>query len=274
MRILVATIAVLSACGPGGRQGDDQPEIDAGGDSGGTQDLSRVYAHSGDTLYRMNPLTLSPMQIGTMSGITGQLLDLAVDKNDRIVGASRTELYTISSTSGAAQLLRTLDTGAQGFTSLSFIPGATPNDPDILVAANEDGNVFQIDEANGTATMIGNYGMHNGMQVKSSGDLFGVRGFGIFATVDVGTGTMDYLARVDPANGWKATPLAQTTLHDKIFGLGFWGGKIYGFVDNGFEAGTGTMIQIDDVTGAATELAMGPQRWFGAGVTTTAPIIE
>ncbi len=274
MRIVVATIAVLSACGPGGREGDDQPGIDAGSDSGGTQDMSRVYAHSGDTLYRLNPLTLSPMQIGAMSGITGQLLDLAVDNTDRIVGASRTELYTISATSGAATLLRTLDAGAQGFTSLSFIPATNPNDPDILVAANESGEVFQINEANGTATLIGNYGMHNGMQVKSSGDLFGVRGYGIFATVDVGDGTMDFLARVDPANGWKATPLAQSTMHDKIFGLGFWGGKIYGFVDNGFEAATGTMLQIDSVTGAATELAMGPQRWFGAGVTTDAPIIQ
>jgi hypothetical protein len=236
--------------------------------------MSRVYAHSGDTLFRMNPLTLSPMQIGTMSGITGQLLDLAVDKNDRIVGASRTELYTISSTSGAATLLRALDVDAQGLTSLSFIPGASPNDPDILVAANDAGDVFQINEANGTATKIGNYGMHDNMQVKSSGDLFGVRGYGVFATVDIGTGTVDYLARVDPANGWKATPLAQSTEQDKIFGLGFWGGKIYGFVDDGFEAATGTMIQIDSVTGEATELAMGPQRWFGAGVTTNAPIIQ
>ncbi len=236
--------------------------------------MSRVYAHSGDTLFRMNPLTLSPMQIGAMSGITGQLLDLAVDKNDRIVGASRTELYTINSTTGAATLLRTLDAGAQGFTSLSFIPAPSPSDPDILVAANDAGDVFQINEANGTATKIGNYGMHDGMQVKSSGDLFGVRGYGIFATVDIGTGTMDYLARVDPANNYKATPLAQSTGHDKIFGLGFWGGKIYGFVDNGFEAASGTMIQIDSVTGAATTLSMGPQRWFGAGVTTEAPIIQ
>jgi hypothetical protein len=277
-RFLLATVAVLSACGPGGRNGDDDPGPDApGSDSGGTTDLSRVYAHSGDTLYRMNPVTLSPMQIGTMSGLTGQLLDLAVDKSDRIVGASRTELYTISSTSGAAQVLRALDMDAQGFTSLSFIPGASPNDPDILVAANEAGDVFQINESNGSATLLGNYGMHGGMQVKSSGDLFGVRNFGIFATVDVGDGTMDYLARVDPANGWKATPLAQSTNHDKIFGLGFWGGKIYGFVDKGFvnnQPAGGTMIEIDSNTGAATTLASGTERWFGAGVTTNAPIIE
>ncbi len=241
--------------------------------------MSRVYAHSRDTLYRMNPLTLSPMRIGTMTGVTGSLLDLAVDKNDRIVGASRTELYLINSSSGAVSVIRTFDDTTQDLTSLSFIPGASPNDPEILVAARKDnGDVFQIDETNGTATKIGNYGMHNGMQVKSSGDIFGVRGFGIFATVDVGTDGMDYLARVDPANGWKATPLAQDTGYDKIFGLGFWGGKIYGFVDT-TPAGasptpTGSVIQIDDVTGSAIELASGAEQWFGAGVTTNAPIIQ
>ena len=278
--ILVATIAVLGACGPGGREGDDQPGIDASGsDTGGTTDMSRVYAHSRDTLYRMNPLTLSPMRIGTMTGVTGSLLDLAVDKTDRIVGASRTELYLINSSSGAVSVIRTFDDTTQDLTSLSFIPGADPNDPEILVAARKDnGDVFQINETNGTATKIGNYGMHNGMQVKSSGDIFGVRGFGIFATVDVGTDGLDYLARVDPANGWKATPLAQDTGHDKIFGLGFWRGKIYGFVDT-TPAGanptpTGSVIQIDEVTGTAIELASGGEQWFGAGVTTNAPIIQ
>ena len=35
-------------------------------------------------------------------------------------------------------------------------------------------------------------------KVRSSGDLFGVRGVGIFATVDVGTEPNDYLASIDP----------------------------------------------------------------------------
>jgi hypothetical protein len=236
--------------------------------------MSRVYAHSGDTLYRLNPTTLSAMQIGAMTGIDGNLLDLAVDNTDRIVGTTRTQLYSINATTGAATLIRMLDATAQGFTSLSFIPDPAGTGPDLLISANEDGDVFQINESSGVATLVGNYGMHNGMQVKSSGDLFGVRGYGIYATVDVGTGTMDYLAKVDPANGWKATPLAQSADHDKIFGLGFWGGKIYGFVDNGFEAGTGTMLQLDSVTGAATVLSSGNERWFGAGVTTDAPIIQ
>jgi len=46
------------------------------------------------------------------------------------------------------------------------------------------------------------------------------------------------------------------------------------FTDNGFDIGGGKMIQIDPVTGAATELNSAGVRWFGAGVTTTAPLIQ
>ena len=48
--------------------------------------------------------------------------------------------------------------------------------------------------------MLGDVGMHNGQQIGSSGDLIGVRGLGIYATVNVGTNqaSQDYLARIDP----------------------------------------------------------------------------
>lgn len=234
--------------------------------------MSRVYGHSGDRLYRLDPTTLAPTEIGAMTGLDAGLLDLAVDKNDRLVGITRTSLYSLSATTGAATLIRTLPTNAQNFTSLSFVPGAGTADPDILISANDQGNVYQINETSGNATLLDNYGMHNNMQVVSSGDIFGVRGFGVFATVDVGSGTMDYLARIDTTT-WKATPLPSHTGYDKIFGLGFWGGKIYGFVDDGFDAGTGKLIEINSTTGTATMLNTSGVRWFGAGVTTSAPIL-
>jgi hypothetical protein len=234
--------------------------------------MSRVYGHSGDMLYRLDPDNLAATAVGAMTSLDGGLLDLAVDKNDRLVGITRLKLYSLSATTGAATLIRDLSASAQNFTSLSYVPGAAMTDPDVLISANDQGNVFRIDETTGTATMIGNYGMHNGMQVVSSGDLFGVRGLGVFATVDVGSGTMDYLARIDTTT-WKATPLPNATGYDKIFGLGFWGGKVYGFVDDGFDAGTGKLIEINSTTGTATELNTSGVRWFGAGVTTSAPIL-
>ena len=281
MRILVATLAVLSACGPGGRNGDDGPaDPDAGivESDATTQptDNSRVYGHSGTALYRLNPLTLSAVSIGAMTGLEGQLLDLAVDKNDKLVGSTATKFYSLDANTGKPTLLADFSGSAGGLTSLSYVPSniSDPASPEVLVTANGDGDVFRIDVSgnSATATKIGNYGKRGADQIKSSGDLFGVRGFGIYATVDIGSGSNDWLAKIDPAT-WKATPLPNDTGYDKIFGLGFWGGRIYGFVDDGFEAGTGKIIQIDPVTGKGTLLVSGAERWFGAGVTTDAPTI-
>ncbi len=283
MRTLVLVTAILAACDPTSR---DQPSVDAAGDTRDPDvdappavDMSRIYAHSGGTLYRMNPLTLTAIPIGAMTGIgTQSLLDLAVDKDDKIVGITRDTLYSLDATTGAATLITDLSAAAKGYTSLSYAPTnpLDPSSPEILVSANDQGDVFRIDITGNMAvpTKIGSYGTTTGGKVVSSGDLIGVRGFGIYATVDVGTGTTDYLAKIDPGNGWKATVAPMSTGFDKIFGLGFWGGKIYGFVDNGFSVGGGKMIEIDPVTGVGTLLSSADIRWFGAGVATTAPIIQ
>lgn len=276
MRRLLA-VAVLAACGPDNRAPSiDAPpsQPDAGGDP---EDNSRVFAHSGGVLYRMNNKTLAAEQIGPLTGLgTQNLLDLAIDKDDKVVGVTRDKLFSIDQTTGATTLIRALGTTAQDLTSLSYVPQSLSDvtSPDILVSANDVGDVFQIDPATGNATKIGNYGTAANGVIKSSGDLFGVRGFGIFATVDIGTGTMDYLAKIDPDNGWKATPLGTGTGFDKIFGIGYWGGRIYGFVDNGFDVGGGKMIQIDPNTGAGTLLSSADIRWFGAGVATDAPVLQ
>ncbi|MBA3397631.1 MAG: hypothetical protein H0T89_33720 [Deltaproteobacteria bacterium] len=236
-----------------------------------------MYAHSGGMLYRLNNLTLAAIPVGPMTGLSTDLLDLAIDANDGLVGVTATKLFSLNATTGAATFIRDLTGDARGLTSLSYVPQSLtdPASPDILVSANGSGQVFQINQATGTATQIGSYGTAAGNAViGSSGDLFGVRGLGIFATVDVGNDASanDYLARIDPANGWKATPLGIGTGFNKIFGLGYWGGKIYGFVDNGFEAG-GKMIEIDPNTGAGTVLSSADVRWFGAGVATDAPLL-
>jgi hypothetical protein len=277
MRKLLAVL-LLTACGPGDRNntGIDAPMPQVDAPPVEPMDTSRVFAHSGGMLYRLNNKTLSSQPIGPMNGIgTQNLLDLAIDKDDKIVGITRDKVFTLSATTGAATLIRDLGTSAQDLTSLSFVPEnlLDPASPDILISANDMGQVFRIDTATGTATQIGSYGSTANGLVKSSGDIFGVRGVGIFATVDVGTDTMDYLARIDPANGWKATPIGAGTGYDKIFGIGYWGGNIYGFVDDGFDAGTGRVIQIDPNTGAAIEINTAPIRWFGAGVATDAPVL-
>ncbi|MDB4957860.1 MAG: hypothetical protein JWO36_5429 [Myxococcales bacterium] len=277
MRILfLSALLWVGACGPAGRDhgsgnGDAGPGTDGTG-SGSNGDMSRVYAHSGTKLYRIDTQTLQPVEIGPLTNVTGSLTDLAIDKSDRMVGVTLNKLFSIDPTTGTAILIKALS-GAGGYTSLSYVPSDLndPNSTDILVTANDQGDVFQIDPTTGNLTKIGSYGTSGSNKVISSGDLIGVRGLGIYATVDVGTQPNDYLASIDPAT-WKATPIGTGTGYNNIFGLGFWAGTIYGFVDAG--TGMGKIIKIDPTTGAGSELNSGAIQWFGAGVSTDAPIIQ
>jgi hypothetical protein len=235
-------------------------------------DQSRVYAHSGSTLYKIETTTLAAVEIGMFAGVgTQSITDIAVDKNDHMVGITLDKLYTIESNSGAATLIKDLSQSAQGFTSLSFVPNPAGGD-DILVSANDHGEVFKIDGTSGDATMLGAYGMVGSDEIRSSGDLIGVANLGIYATVDKGNTPGDWLAKIDP-NTWVATLAPNATGYDKIFGLGFWAGKFYGFVDGG-AGGTSKIIEIDPTTGVAHDLLAGDIRWYGAGVTTVAPVIQ
>jgi hypothetical protein len=273
MRSLV--LVILVGCGPTSRHAPDAAGgIDTPGIDSPPADMSRVYAHSGSKLYRVDTQTLQPVEIGTMGGLgTQSLTDLAIDKQDHMVGITLDKLYSIDATTGAVTLVKDLSQSAHGFTSLSFVPADLndPNSADILVSANDQGDVFQIDPTTGNATKLGSYGTVALGKVVSSGDLIGVRGLGIYATVDVGTEANDYLAKIDPVT-WKATPLGTGTGFSNIFGLGFWAGHIYGFVDVG--ANSGKIIDIDPNTGAGHEVESGAVQWFGAGVSTDAPILE
>ncbi len=77
--------------------------------------------------------------------------------------------------------------------------------------------------------------------------------------------TNDYLARIDVKTG-EATLIGTTGIPD-IWGIGFWRGKVFGFV------ATNEFVLIDVETGAAEFISDGPENWAGAGVTTSAPII-
>lgn len=276
--LVLGTCLVLGACGPSGRDGDNGNRPDASTtqmDGSTQQTVSRVYAHSGSTLYRVDTGTLAPQMIGTMAGLgTQSLTDLAIDKSDTMAGITLDKLYTIDATSGTVTLVTELSTNAQNFTSLSYVPEdlGNANSADILVAANSFGEVYEIDSTTGTATMLGDFGMHNNQQIGSSGDLIGVRGLGIYATVNVGTDptSQDYLARIDPAT-WTATIIGSGTGYNDIFGLAFWGDKIYGFVSG---SSTGKIVTIDPTTGVGTEVQSGGVRWYGAGVATDAPILQ
>lgn len=276
-RLLIAGITIgMGACGPSERTDNGQPDAASSVDVPVSGPASRVYAHSGNKLYQVDTGTFAPVEIGMMSGLgTQSLTDLAIDKGDKMLGITLDKLYTINAATGTATLVTDLSANAKNFTSLSFIPEDLNNasSADILVAANSFGEVWEIDATAGTATMLGDFGTMGASQIGSSGDLIGVRGFGIYATVNIGSdpGQQDFLARIDPAT-WTATPIGGGTGFNDIFGLAYWEGKIYGFVSMG--SGAGKIITIDPSTGAGTEVQAGAVRWYGAGVATDAPILQ
>lgn len=285
MKRTLLVVVGIAACSSGNKNvggpdaaADAVVNADAGPD-GAVQDLSKVYAHSGKELYRLDTRTSATVDIGPFGSALGtaSMTDIAVDKNDKMIGVSLTKIWTVDVATGTATLLNPFQSGTPNVTSLSFVPTDLndPNSAEILVAADDKGNVMQIDPTNGNTTVVGKYGMTASNEpIVSSGDIVAVRGAGIFATVNVGTTLTDndHLAKIAPTT-WKATIIGTGDLgHDKIFGLAYWGGKLYGFVDLG--ANSGQIIEIDPTTAAVSPVISGSIEWFGAGVTTDAPIIN
>ena len=242
------------------------------GIDGPSSDVSLVYAHSASTLYKVDTNTFMETVVGPFTGISGSVTDIAVDKTGAMVAITNSTLYAVNPASAAGTEIKTLNGAATNFTGLGYVPDPADPTMDLLVTANASGDVYKIDPATGASTKIGNYGKLNGKQIGSSGDIFGVRGdcaaCGIFATVKLDNSTSDYLAKIDPTMGWTAQVRPQDTGFGNIYGVGFWAGSIFGFDD------AGDVLQIDPTTGHGTPMTNNQVTWWGAGVTTNAPIIQ
>jgi hypothetical protein len=233
-------------------------------DLGAPGPLDVVYAHSGSTLFRVDPQTLTVSRIGPFTvaepNRTRQLFnvtDIAVDRARRIVGLTYEQLLEIDGATGACKVIAPLPMGEQ-FNGLSWI--RSDNGPEALVATSVGGGVFRIDPATGTATSIGTLG--GGLE--SSGDLVSVDTYGTLVTVK--GPTSDRLARLDPATG-AATVIGEIGFVN-VWGLGFWKNRVFGFTNNG------GFILIDPKTGAGTLSQRYPGfAFFGAGVTTEVPVM-
>ena len=87
------------------------------------------------------------------------------------------------------------------------------------------------------------------------------------ATVPIGTVGQDRLVRLAPGT-FAATPIGNGTGFEDIWGVGFWGTRVFGFTDQG------ELSIIDPTTGVGTPVAMDGEVWWGAAVTTAAPVID
>jgi len=272
MRVLVAFGLLVTACGPSVSDYTDASNGRGDGSTSGADARwtdappvalnASVYAHSSGSLYKVDPDTLAVSLVApfTWSNGTDQMTDIALDKDGNMTGISFDAVYSVNKDTAEATYLAPI-TG--NFNGLSYVSDTSGGDPrEILVAAGNDGNVFEINPLTGASTLKGNYGGG----YTSSGDIVSVRGLGAFATVDQGLTGNDFLARVNTTN-YSVTIIGDTGFTD-IWGIAFWGDKVYGFTENR------QFVLIDINTGAATPVEMGAVNWWGAGVTTSAPVIE
>ncbi len=275
---LLASIALAAACGPQDRDHHGAPIDGSGGGGGGgggglgdggTAEQIYVYAHTASALYRVDPDTYAIALVGNFgwpaSVIVDQMTDLAIDKTGKMIGISFGAVYQVDPMTAKCTLLSNALAG--NFNALSFVPasalGATGDD--VLVALrNSDGKAFRVDASTGHVTQVGDMG---GAFV-SSGDLVGVDGFGVVQTVPGAAGGHDRLVRLAP-NSLAATPIGATdTGFDNIWGIAFWKTKVFGFTKQG------EFVLIDRTTGAGTLVSSNGVEWWGAAVTTTAPVIQ
>jgi hypothetical protein len=240
-----------------------------------------IFGHDERRLYSVDPKTLATTDLGAFaypgqSGIAPTVTDLAIDKNGvmytvttrPVLGAQRGALYRIDYTKSppVATKLANLDTAYNG---LTFVPeGMIEEGREILIGIASDGGWWRLDvdpsADDAKATKLGEYGGGH----TSSGDAVGIIGDAVYATTKLAGATNDHIVVVDPKTGAVKKDLGEIGV-GAIYGLGYWGGVLYGFT------GAGKLYEMKLDTMTATEVTGTPRPrvWNGAGVTTSAPVI-
>lgn len=227
-----------------------------------------VYAHSGSTLFAVDPEALTFRAIGDFALVGGgaltPMLDLAVDEHQDVWGVTRQGLYRIDPDTAAVMPAVAFEP-ERPFNGLTFLPaGMLGSTDEVLIGDTADGEIYRIDPESGEQTLLGHYA--DGY--VSSGDLVAIRGEGVFSTVKrpENLDDPDLLVRLTPETG--AVEVVGDTNIPRIFGLGYWRHVLYGFTRDGI------IVQIDIDTGEATPILEDTmvESFFGAGVTTIAPI--
>ncbi len=245
----------------GGLNTNDPPPVEPE-----REDVHEVFGHSADVLYRLEPATKAVTVIGNFKNCE-PVIDIALDEKSTLFAVSEDTLYTVDKATAQCTKIRT----GKFPNSLSFVPKGTI-DPDHEALVGYDlGDYVRIDTDTGARTVLGKLG---GSYI-SSGDIVSVKGGKTFLTVKGGTDckTTDCLVEVDPANG-KLLKNWGSIEHARVYGLSFWGGKVYGFDADGnlFEVTFGTN-KIVTTTIPIPQKPSGLSFW-GAGSSTSAPLVS
>ena len=266
-----ATAASATSSGSGGAGGagaGGAASASSGqGGGGGMIDLdagppvnAEVYAHSPDTLYRLDPITKKMTTVGQFAGCS-TVIDIALDKNGAMFGTGFGELYKINKATAACTLVSN-----GGYpNSLSFVPAGTVDPVNEALVGYVGTSYVRIDTTTGAVTTIGSLGNAG---YASSGDLVSLIGGSSYLTVN-GNGCGDCLVEINPTTGALITNIGPLG-HGSVYGLAYWAGVAYGF------DASGTLFEIDVLTAATITIpipnAPAGLVFYGAGSTTAAPL--
>lgn len=250
---------------------------------------SRVYVNTENELYYIDPGESDEMVlVGEFNGVCTQIAggsgfyDIALDQNRNMVGITNGGLFRINKETAECTVLRQFPVDAPDFFALSYVKGVAPADPDrdvLMGATAQDGEWVEIDayaEDPGTLFVHRGYYDHPDYYYVSSGDIVsvqtGANEFHTYATLKCeyynvpGCGS-DFLAEIDPLTG--DARIIGATGYQRIFALGFWGDKVYGFTKQG------EYILLDVDTAEATLISADASRdYWGAGNTTRPYIVD
>jgi hypothetical protein len=263
---------------------DSGNSISSGGSSGAVKQHgpAEVFVQSKDTLYKLDPDTKALTKVGKFSGVSGSVVDIALNADGEMYGTTTDALYKIDKTTGASTKVGTGGTGKYP-NSLSFAPvGTVESDREVLVGYL-DSAYISIDPTTGATDVIRPNALGEGL--VSSGDIVSITegDFLTYLTVkpldpNDCTGECakckdnDCLYEVDPATGEKISNLG-TTNRTAVFGLAFWAGTLYGISSDGklFQIDPGANPLSSGVKNITIPGGLGTIAFFGAGSTTSAP---
>jgi hypothetical protein len=239
-----------------------------------------VYAHSADTLYKLEPISKTVSVVAKFSCVDfdtsggNGMWDIALDKVGNMFGTLQSGFSSgaVVQINKATAECTILSQGTSFPNSLTFVPAGTvdPNE-EVLVGYNVD-EYLRIDKQTGAKQTIGGLNPNSlNKTFESSGDIVSIIGDKTYLTAkDTNSFGNDLILEVDPVNG-KALKVIGDTGFSDIWGLGYWGGIAYGFNS------PGKLIQIDLTTGKGTNIPIanipGKLSFYGAGVTTSAPVV-